>query len=83
MKYRTGFIDPRPAEYRKRVNTIALNDLRDCARWGLHLSDLEHDWLTRMNPDTLGHDDSKLHDMYWKDFVNDPASKPYRIQEHI
>jgi len=83
MKYRSGCLDLRAAAYRKKVNTLAVKDLKDCARWGLHLSDLEHQWLVKMNPDTLGHDDSRLNDGYWKDFMNDPASKPYRVREHI
>jgi len=83
MRYVTGCIDARAAEYRKKVNRLAPKDLKDCARWGLHLSDLEHAWLVKNNQDTLGHNDSRLHDMYWKDFISNPASKPYRVQENI
>jgi hypothetical protein len=78
-----GWVDPRPAEYRKRVNTLVVSDLTDCARWGLHLSTEENAFLIARNPDTLGHDDQEIASMYWRLFIGDPASKPYRIQEHI
>ena len=81
--FRPGLIDPRPAEYRKRVNTLKVRDLKDCARWGLHLSQEEHAFLVARNPDTLGHDDQAIADKYWALFMGDPASKPYRIQDKI
>jgi hypothetical protein len=81
--FQTGIIDPRPAQERARLNRLAIRDLKDCARWGLHLSELEHDSLVRLHPDTLGHDDKALSDGYWKLFISDPASKPYRIQAKI
>ena len=81
--FRPGIIDPRPAEYRKRANSRSVRDLKDFARWGLHLSTEEHESLLRNNPETLGHPDHALQDKYWKQFINSPASKPYRIQEHI
>jgi hypothetical protein len=81
--FRPGIIDPRPAEYRQRVNTLAVRDLKDCARWGLHLSTEEHDSLMAANPDTLGHPDHNLQDKYWHQFMTHPASKPYRIQSKV
>lgn len=79
----TGIIDPRPAEYRKRVNRLTVRDLAESARWGLHLSSVEHESLLIANADTLGHHDSELSSKYWKKFMTHPASKPYRIQEKI
>ena len=81
--FQTGWIDPRPAEYRKRVNTLRVRDLKDCARWGLHLSHEEYAFLVARNPDTLEHDDQAIADTYWNLFMGDPASKPYRIQDKI
>jgi len=81
--FKPGIIDPRPAENRKRVNSLTVRDLGESARWALHLSSEEHDSLLRMNPDTLGHPDGRLSDMYWKKFIEHPASKPYRVQEKI
>lgn len=83
MNFIASFIDPRPAAYREQVNRLAVRDLKDCARWGLHLSDLEFEHLQRVNPDTLGHDDQRLRESYWKAFIAHPSSKPYRIQERI
>jgi hypothetical protein len=81
--FQAGWTDPRPAEYRKRVNTLTVRDLNDCARWGLHLSTEEHAFLMSRNPDTLGHDDQHIASKYWQLFIGDPVSKPYRIQENI
>jgi len=81
--FRTGWIDPRPAQYRKRVNELSVRDLKDCARWGLHLSTEEQQFLMARNPDTLGHDDDAIRQKYWKLFIGHPASKPYRIQDKI
>ena len=81
--FRAGIIDPRPAEFRLQLNSRLVRDLKDCARWGLHLSTEEHESLMLANPDTLGHDDQKLRETYWKRFMAHPASKPYRIQANI
>ena len=81
--FKQGVIDPRPAEYRKRVNAHSVRDLKDCARWGLHLSDVEYQSLLILNRDTLGHNDEEIAEMYWKLFMGDPASKPYRVQDNI
>jgi hypothetical protein len=81
--FQTGIIDPRPAEFRKRVNTLSVRDLQDCARWGLHLSTEEQYSLLLRNPETLGHPDQEIASKYWKQFMSHPASKPYRVQEVI
>ena len=81
--FRPGIIDPRPAAYRAEANTLTVRDLKDCGRWGLHLSDIEYMSLLSANPDTLGHSDRKLQDKYWKQFIAHPISKPYRVQENI
>ena len=81
--FRPGIIDPRPAEYRKRVNGLIIRDLKDFARWGLHLSDIEHASLMSNNPDTLGHPDQQLQAKYWKDFTTSLASTPYKVQGKV
>jgi len=83
--FKTGFIDPRPAAERKRINSIAENvrDLEGIGRWGLHMSTEEHDWLTAANPDTLGHNDSALAKAYWAKFLCSPESKPYRMRDAV
>jgi len=83
MRFVTGFIDPRPAEYRKKLNRLTIRDLADSCRWGLHLSEDEHAYLRRNNPDTLGHPDQAIAKACWKEFLNHPSSKPYRVQEVI
>lgn len=81
--FRPGIIDPRPAQYRERVNSLSVRDLAESARWGLHLSNEEYDSLLMLNADTLGHHDPELSSKYWKKFMKHPVSKPYRIQEKI
>ena len=83
MSFRAGIIDPRPAHYRAQVNTLTVRDLKDCARWGLHLSNEEYHSLVTNNPDTLGHHDNAIQAKYWKEFIAHPVSKPYRIQDNI
>ena len=79
-----GYIDPRPAEYRKKLNLLMPRDLEGIGRWGLHMSEEEYNFLVAANPDTLGIvGDSKLHDKYWKEFLCSRASIPYRVREHI
>jgi len=80
--FNTGFIDPRPAQTRKRAQSIAenLRDMDGIGRWGLHLSEEEHNWLVQANPDTLGHGDSAIAKAYWHKFLTAPESKPYRMQ---
>ena len=81
MKFTVGFIDPRPAATRLHINSLVIRDIKDAARWSLHLSEEELAWLELHNPDTLGHSDEKLRAGYWKQFMAHPASKLYRVQE--
>ena len=81
--FKPGIIDPRPAEARKRAKVLVVRDLKDFARWGLHLSDIEHDSLMANNPDTLGHPDQQLRSKYWKDYTTSMASAPHKVQGKI
>jgi hypothetical protein len=84
MTYITGFIDPRSEHTRKELRKRHIRDFDDKSlRWGLHLSEEEAYWLECNNPDTLGCPDYKLRQGYWKHFMSDNASIPYRVQEKI
>lgn len=67
----------------ERIRLRALGRPRDlCSgtmRLALHLAEEEADELIRLNPDTLGHSDDKLRDLYWRDFCESPDSAPYRV----
>ena len=78
--FHPGLIDPRPDKYRQRASTLDVRDLKDFARWELHLSDIEFDSLVRQNPDTLGHPDARLRQKYWHTFTSHPASRIYRVR---
>lgn len=75
------WIDPRAVVTRKQLRRLTIRDFKDkCMRWALHLSDLEHEYLTTHNPDTLGlPEDSAQYKAEWAKFVNHPESKPFRV----
>ena len=76
-------IDAAASEYRNKVRQMQIKDLGSALRWGLHLSQEEHAELERANPSTLGHPDQHLSQMYWKNFMSSPESKPFRVQDKI
>jgi len=76
-------IDKRAQKERNRLRRNQPKDLAGATmRLALHLSDIEHDFLERMNPETLGrHDDERLRSMYWAKFMASPESEPYRVNK--
>lgn len=50
-------------------------------RMALHLSDVEHAALRRLNPDTLGAPDTRIACAAWKLFIESPDSARYRVRE--
>lgn len=78
--YRT-WIDPRAVVTRNQLRSVDIRDFDEkCMRWALHLSDLEFDYLERMNPDTLGClSDPALYKAEWAKFVNSPAARPFKV----
>lgn len=80
-KYRV-WIDPRAAQTRSQLQRLVIRDFAEkCARWALHLSAEEMDYLERHNPDTLGclHDPAQ-YKAEWAKFVAHPESRPFRVQ---
>ena len=79
-KFKT-WIDNRAALERAKMRLQTPKDLcSKTLRLALHLSDLEHEYLERNNPDTLGrHDDERLRSKYWAEFIAHPASAPFRV----
>ena len=51
-------------------------------RPALHLTDLEHAYLQRNNPE-LGQEDSRLRSAAWLKFITSHDSDPYKVQAHI
>lgn len=79
-KYQT-WIDPRAVVTRNQLRRIEIKDFAEkAARWALHLSAEEFDYLERNNPDTLGAlSDPALYKAEWAKFVNHPESQPYKV----
>ena len=74
-------LDPRAAATRSVFRKQTVKDLAaKTMRWGLHLSEEESLALCQLNPDTLGCEDQKLRELYWRKFLESPSSAPYRIQ---
>lgn len=83
-KYTVCLIDPRAAVTRQQMRQLPQKDLcSGTMRMALHLSELEAESLERNNPDTLGHDDGRLRDQYWADFINAPESREFRVRAHV
>lgn len=80
-KYRT-WIDPRAQVTRNQLRSLDIRDFAEkSARWALHLSEEEYQYLERMNPDTLGClSDPALYKAEWSRFINHPDSQPFRVQ---
>jgi len=80
-KYRT-WVDARKDPERREMRKQTPKDIGSgTMRLALHLSDTELQYLELMNPDTLGHPDSKVHDAEWGRFINHPESSPYRVNK--
>lgn len=79
-KYRI-WIDPRAEVTRSQLRAIDIRDFKEkAARWALHLSEEELNYLERENPDTLGCiSDPALYKEAWRRFIDDPESKPFRV----
>jgi len=83
-RYTPCLLDPRAEKHRQWMRNNPAKDLASgTMRLALHLSSEEHAALERLNPDTLGHDDTKLHDLYWRDFIENPASAPFRVRAKV
>lgn len=75
LRYLT-FIDPRADETRKKMRQQVPRMLaRGTMKLSLHLSDVEHAYLVKNNPDFDL--DSKRE---WDKFIKHPDSKPFRVQ---
>lgn len=61
-------IDPRAEVTRKQLRQIAKNDLGDCMRWQLHMSEEELFFLETHNPD-----------FNMDQFIRSPESKAFRV----
>ena len=74
-------VDPLAAKTRQRIRTVTVKDLASkTMRWALHLSAIEANYLECMNPETLGRtDDERIRSNYWKQFIDSPASTPFKI----
>jgi hypothetical protein len=75
-------LDPRAEVTREQMRQLEKQDI-SLGRLALHLSSEEYASLERLNPDTLGHDDTRLKDLYWKQFTEHPASAPFRVRDRI
>lgn len=81
QKYRTWF-DPRATVTRKMMREQAPRDIASTTmRLALHLSDKEHQWLERANPESLGLPPGIDHDAAWAKFIAHPDSAPYRVNK--
>lgn len=61
-------IDPRAEETRKRYRQQLPNDLGDCMRWALHMSEAECAYLEAHNPD-----------FNMDEFIKSPQAKAFSI----
>lgn len=74
------WLDPRATATRQQMRRSAPRDIASgTLRLALHLSDLEHAYLERANPDTLGLPEGIEHDTAWANFIKHPDSAPYRV----
>jgi hypothetical protein len=71
MLYRCA-VDPRAEKTRQQMRQIPARDLGGAARWALHMSHEERDYLERMNPD-----------FSMDEFIKAPEAKAYLIRERI
>lgn len=71
MKYRTA-IDPRAQKTREKMRQMRAADLGESARWVLHMSHEERDYLERMNPG-----------FEMDQFIKAPEAKQYLMREKI
>ena len=77
------WIDHRAEPYRAQVRRGVVRDLgHGTMRPALHLTDLEHAYLQRNNPE-LGQEDSRLRSAAWLKFITSHDSDPYKVQAHI
>lgn len=80
--FNTSLLDPRAEVTRAQMRQLDKRDLcSGTMRLALHLSNEEAARLEQLNPDTLGHDDGKLRDLYWKKFAQSPEAAPYRVND--
>lgn len=80
MSHYKTWIDPRAAITRREMRANAPKDIcSGTLRLALHLSEQEHLFLERANPDTLGLPDGVEHDTAWGNFIKHPDSAAYRV----
>jgi hypothetical protein len=82
MRTYSTWLDPRATVTRQMMREQAPRDIASSTmRLALHLSDLEHHYLTEKNPESLGLPPGPDHDMAWAKFIAHPASAPYRVNK--
>lgn len=78
LKYQI-LVDPRAEETRKKMRQQRPRMLaKGTMKLALHLSDVEHEYLLKNNPDlTLDGEDGKRE---WAKFIEHPDSAAFRVQ---